>query len=231
MSNWISKQLIQVPSQISWLTNGQVLFWNSSGGISQSSKLQWNDTTWNLWVWRAPTAERIALDSNISDIMGWRGWSDGSYSTILTNLKTSIIKNHKEVIKKIEEIPQVSLDNIENILNENNSHNNLAKIEILDRIEESETEICSDIIRKTEELKKDNITTRNLLRQKTKKLDENVSKLSDRQDIIDKAIEDEGEEIERQLEEIYKAEWDAIERELEDQYKKEAQDIENELNS
>lgn len=93
------------------------------------------------------------------------------------------------------------------------------------------SEVCSDIIRKTEELKKDNITTRNLLRQKTKKLDENVSKLSDRQDIIDKAIEDEGEEIERQLEEIYKAEWDAIERELEDQYKKEAQDIENELNS
>lgn len=107
----------------------------------------------------------------------------------------------------------------------------IAKEEIIDTIKSSETEVCSDIIRKNKELKEDNVKTRNLVRQKTKKIDENVSKLSDRQDLTDKLIEDEANEIEASLEQIYKEEADSIERDLEDQYKKEAQEIENEINS
>ena len=97
-------------------------------------------------------------------------------------------------------IPQVSLENIETTLSEIDSHNSLAKTEIINTIKEVETEVCSDIIRKTKELKEDNITTRNLVRQKTKKLDENVSKLADRQDKTDKMIEDELQELENEFE-------------------------------
>ena len=72
--------------------------------------------------------------------------------------------------------------------------------------------------------------TRNLVRQKTEKIDKNVSKLSDRQDLTDKAIEDQAEEIESELERIYEQESDMIENEINAQFEKEAQDIETELN-
>ena len=116
-------------------------------------------------------------------------------------------------------------------LSEINSHIELAKTDVIDTIKETENEVCSDIVRKTKELKNDNISTRNLVREKTKKIDQNVSKLADRQDLTDKMIENEADEIEEQLEKIFKEEADMIEQLLEDQYKKEAQDIENELNS
>ena len=123
-------------------------------------------------------------------------------------------------------IPQVSLENIETTLSEIDSHNSLAKTEIINTIKEVETEVCSDIIRKTKELKEDNITTRNLVRQKTKKLDENVSKLADRQDKTDKMIEDEADEIESEIEKILNEEADMIENEI---YNKEADEIEKDI--
>jgi hypothetical protein len=86
------------------------------------------------------------------------------------------------------------------------SQNDIANAKIIDRIDSSETEICSDIVRKTKELKEDNVKTRELVRQKTKKLDENVSKLADRQDLTDKTIEDEANEIEASLEKFYQEE-------------------------
>ena len=81
------------------------------------------------------------------------------------------------------------------------------------------------------ELKEDNLTTRQLIRGKAKKLEENTQKLADRQDKIDNMIKKEADEIEASLEEIYKKEADTIESELEDQYKKEADKIESEINS
>ena len=69
--------------------------------------------------------------------------------------------------------------------------------------------------------------TRELVRQKTKKLDENVSKLADRQDLTDKTIEDEASEIEASLEKIINDEADSIEKEKESQIEKEIQEIES----
>lgn len=131
----------------------------------------------------------------------------------------------------IAEIPQVDLSKVEVKLNEIDSHNSLAKDEIINTIKETETEVCSDIVRSKKELKEDNLTTRQLVRGKAKKLEENTQKLADRQDKTDKMIEKEADEIEASLEEIYKKEADTIESELEDQYKKEADQIESEINS
>ena len=57
----------------------------------------------------------------------------------------------------------------------------------------------------------------------TKKLDENVSKLADRQDKTDKMIENEADEIESEIEKILNEEADMIESEI---YNKEADEIE-----
>ncbi len=107
-------------------------------------------------------------------------------------------------------LANTDISNIENILNENQSQNNIAKEEIIDTIKAESIEVSGDIIRKSKELEESNVKTRNLVRQKTKKIDENVSKLADRQDLTDKMIEDEENEIEKALgqvdeEEITKA--------------------------
>ena len=116
-------------------------------------------------------------------------------------------------------------------LNEIVSQNKLAEENIIDTIKEAETEICSDIIRKIKEIKEDNITTRNLVRQKTKKLDENTQKLADRQDLTDKMIESEADELEEQIEQLYEMEADKLEQEIDDMLNKEFDEIENEINS
>ena len=155
-------------------------------------------------------------------------WGGGISSQAI---QTSISNVKKEIIEKIEEIKPTDLTWIETKLNETNSHITLATDDILNTIKESETEICSDIIRSKKEIKEDNVSTRQLVRQKTEKLDKNISKLADRQDLTDKTIEDEADSIEASLEQIYMQEADNIENEMEDQYKKEAQDIEDEINN
>jgi signal transduction histidine kinase len=112
-------------------------------------------------------------------------------------------------------------------LNEIDSHIELAKEETIDTIKEVETEVCSDIIRKNKELKEDNITTRNLVRQKTKKIDENVSKLADRQEKTDKMIESEADEIEKLIEQNIDFEADEIEKQIQEQIDKEIEEIES----
>lgn len=152
----------------------------------------------------------------------WGGWGFSSQA-----IQTSIHNTKTELIKKIEEIPQVSLENIENLINENNSQIELAKDEIIDRITENETNVRKDIWGTESDIKKDNIKTRNLVRQKIKKINENVSKLSDRQDLTDKMIEDEAKELEEEVNRILKEEVDMIETEI---FTREADEIEKELN-
>lgn len=150
----------------------------------------------------------------ISEINGW--WYSINYQAI-NNHTTNKINELKE---KIDELP----DYTEKI-NEIDSHNKIAKEEIIDKINNVKYDLSST----EKELKEDNVATRQLLRQKSKKIDENLSKLVDRQEEIIETIEDEANEIEERLEEIYKQEADMIESELEDQYKKEADDIESEI--
>lgn len=123
------------------------------------------------------------------------------------------------------------VSNIEEQLSENYSQIELATEQIINTIKASETEICSDVIRKSKDLETSNVKTRNLVRQKTEKIDKNVLKLADRQEKTDKMIEHEADEIEKELEDIFKQEADMIEDELENQYKMEADEIEKELNS
>jgi hypothetical protein len=133
----------------------------------------------------------------------------------------------KETHEKVMTLENTDTTKLEKKLNEIDSHIELAKEETIDTIKEAETEVCSDIIRKTEELKKDNITTRNLVRQKTKKIDENVSKLSDRQDKTDKMIESEADEIEKLIEQNIDFEADEIEKLIQEQIDKEIEEIES----
>lgn len=123
-------------------------------------------------------------------------------------------------------LANTDISNIENILNENQSQNNIAKEEIIDTIKAESIEVSGDIIRKSKELEESNVKTRNLVRQKTKKIDENVSKLADRQDLTDKMIEDEANEIEDQIERILNEEADMIENEI---YNMEADEIEKDI--
>lgn len=102
----------------------------------------------------------------------------------------------------------------------------IAKEEIIDTIKAESIEVSGDIIRKSKELEESNVKTRNLVRQKTKKIDENVSKLADRQDLTDKMIEDEANEIEDQIEQILNEEADMIENEI---YNMEADEIEKDI--
>ena len=115
-----------------------------------------------------------------------------------------MLEEIKEELKK----PKVDFTEINKKLNENKSQIELAKDKIIDTIKASENEICSDIIRKTKELKEDNVITRNLVRQKAEKIDKNVSKLSDRQDQTDKMIEDELKELKDEFEEQEKEQED-----------------------
>ena len=142
------------------------------------------------------------------------------------------IKETHEKVLKLENTDtskvESKIDTIENSINENNSQIEFAKEEILDRINESEIDLRKDVRTTKTELKDDNVKTRNLVRQKTEKLDKNISKLSDRQDLTDKLIEEQADEIEDELEWIYNMECDMIENEI---FNKEADQIEQELNS
>lgn len=161
----------------------------------------------------------------------WGGGFSINYQAINSHTTSKVNELKEELDKKIKEIPQVSLQNVEDTLNEIVSQNDIANAKIIDRINSSETEICSDIVRKTKELKEDNVKTRNLVRQKSEKVVKYAEKQLDRQEKTDKMIEDEANEIEKDLEKIFTQEADMIEKDLEDQYKMEADDIEKEINS
>ena len=134
-----------------------------------------------------------------------------------------MLEEIKEELKK----PKVDFTEINKKLNENKSQIELAKDKIIDTIKASENEICSDIIRKTKELKEDNVITRNLVRQKAEKIDKNVSKLADRQDMTDQMIEDEADELEKIIEQNIDMEADNIESEINKQIDKEIEEIES----
>jgi len=120
-------------------------------------------------------------------------------------------------------LTNTDISGIENTLNEIDSHNSLATERIIDTIKQESIEVSSDIIRKSKDLEASNVKTRNLVRQKTEKIDKNVSKLSDRM------LDDQADYIEDELISIYSKEADSIENNILEQYTKEALDIEDEL--
>jgi len=184
----------------------------------------------------------LNLDAKVSEAGGWSGWltteehdklmniTNGGWFSInyqaINSHTTSKVNELKEELAK----SKTDLSGIENTLNDIDSHIELAKGEVIDTINEIENEICSDVVRTKTEIKKDNVSTRQLIRQKAEKIDKNVSKLADRQDLTDKMIEDEADELEDQIEELYEKEADDLEKEIEDQFNEEFDQIESEIN-
>lgn len=179
-------------------------------------------TAYRVSGWIDYRLQNLSMD--ISDIRWGGGWFSINYGAI--NSHTT--KKANEVIEEIKK-SKTDLSWIENTLNEISSQNDIANNNIIDTIKETGIEVSSDVIRKSKELETSNVKTRNLVRQKTKKIDENVSKLSDRQDLTDKKIEDEADEIEEQIEKILEQEADMIENEINTQFEREADEIESNL--
>lgn len=139
------------------------------------------------------------MDGAITDIR----WGGGGFSINYQAINSHTTNKVNELKEEIAKIPKTDLSNIEKSLNENYSQIELAKGEIIDRINESENEICSDIVRKTKELKEDNVKTRNLVRQKTEKLNKKLDK--------DEKDEEESDEVKELLEDLLdKEEWKEV---------------------
>lgn len=224
--NWVKTKIIDDASCTNdWEGYYSYLFTDMQPSTFYMYEIVPSATAYRVSGWIDYRMEKI--DANISDMRVWWGWG-GNYSQAI---QSSINNAKREIIEKIEEIPQVSLEKTEEKLSEIASQNDIYKNEIIDTIKSSENEVCSDIVRKSKELKEDNVTTRNLVRQKSEKVVKYAEKQLDRQEKTDKMIEDEANEIEKDLEKIFTQEADMIEKDLEDQYKMEADDIEKEINS
>ena len=124
---------------------------------------------------RVDTAVALNLDKKVSEVGGWGGWFV-NYEAINSHTTRKVNEAKEEIEKKISKIPQVSLENIETTLSEIDSHNSLATEEIINTIKSESNEVSIDIIRKTKELKEDNVKTRNLVRQKTEKINKKLDK-------------------------------------------------------
>ena len=176
---------------------------------------QMNPNTTNAYIVSWYVDPRMSnLDKSITDIWVWIAW---------WRINDEFNKKDRKLIQEThEKVLQLENTNIEEIwikLNEIDSHIKLANNDVISTIKQTNSDIS-----------KESISTRKLIRQKTEKLDKNISKLSDRQDLTDKMIEDEADEIEIELNQIYNKECDMIENEIIKQHEKEADDIESELN-
>ena len=127
---------------------------------------------------------------------------------------------------RIDEIKPTDLSGIENNLNDIDSHITLAFDSTIDTIKETENSICKDIKKTKSELEKDNVATRQLVRQKTKNLAELAQKQLDsdaKEDKMMKDIQKEFEELENEDNELEKEfenqEMEDIKKEFENQEK------------
>ena len=130
------------------------------------------------------------LDAKVSEA-GWTGgWltteeheklfslenSTGGGGFSSQAIQTSISNAKKAIMDRIDEIKPTDLSGIETKLNETNSHIDIAKWEIIDTIKQESIEVSSDVIRKTKDLETSNVKTRNLVRQKTEKINKKLDK-------------------------------------------------------
>lgn len=77
---------------------------------------------------------------------------------------------------RIDEIKPTDLSGIETKLNDIDSHITLAFDTTIDTIKQESIEVSSDIIRKSKDLETSNVKTRNLVRQKTEKINKKLDK-------------------------------------------------------
>ncbi len=174
------------------------------------------------------TEEHDKLFSLENSTGGWGGFSI-NYQAINSHT-TKKINELQEVIEK-KEIPITDLKPIEDKLNEIDSHIDIAKDETINRIEEAEIDLRKDVNRGKSELKEDNVKTRNLVRQKSEKVVKYAEKQLDRQEKIEKMIDNESEEIETLIEQNIDFEADEIENQINQQIDKEIEEIESNLSN
>lgn len=158
----------------------------------------------------------VATTTGYND-MNWviyREWEIWARFNSVTHIDTKLNKmwdkmnqpeKHEEIIEKLD----------------------IAKEQIINRIEVSENEICKDIKGVNKELKEDNVSTRQLVRQKAKKQEEFIQKQLDSEAKTQEMIESEADEIEEEIEKILEQEADMIEKDMEEQFNREADEIES----
>lgn len=176
---------------------------------------------YQVWVSGLTTAQNDQLFAI------WRSmWGGSGFSEIF---KSNLASTRNEIIRKIEDESSLIRTNIDENNNEINSHLTVAKDSIIHTINQTETEICSDVVRTKKEIKEDNVSIRQLIRQKAKKQEEFIQKQLNNDEKVRKLIEDEADEIEKEIESIHSKEADMIETEIKKQHEMEADEIESNL--
>mgnify|MGYP003472651536 FL=1 len=143
----------------------------SSGWVDMNALAQ---VVWEYGVRSLTESAWLSTEEHdkLMSLSGGGGWVSINYGAI--NSHTT--KKVEELKEQIAQIPKTDISGIETKLNETNSHIDIAKEEIIDTIKETEIEVCSDIIRKSKDLEKSNVKTRNLVRQKTEKINKKLDK-------------------------------------------------------
>jgi len=134
-------------------------------GYDDMTGVIYAESTTSGWL---TTEEHTKLFS-LENSTGGGGFSSQAIQTSISNAK-------KAIMDRIDEIKPTDLSGIETKLNETNSHIDIAKWEIIDTIKQESIEVSSDVIRKTKDLETSNVKTRNLVRQKTEKINKKLDK-------------------------------------------------------
>ena len=179
-----------IPIKITWAyiyrDDGTTVIYSGSKSIQMDPA-----RAYQVWVSGLTTAEHDQLFAI------WRSmWGGSGFSEIF---KSNLASTKNEIIRKIEDESSIIRTNIDENNNEINSHITVAKDSIIHTINQTETEICSDVVRTKKEIKEDNVSTRQLIRQKAKKQEEFIQKQIDSEAKTQKMIDDESEEIEKAL--------------------------------
>jgi hypothetical protein len=198
----------------------------STGEALQSGWSGGGATPAQIWSYSSRTlTESAGLTPEQNDkLMSLSSGGGGfgiNYSTINnhTTAKAQEIRKQMEELKKqIDDLPPVSFDEV-------NANIKIAKDDIIDKMNSEVGGLSKDIKAIPKEVKADGEKTREFVKSKSEGLGKNLTKLVDRQDLIDKKIESEADEIEEKLDE-YAKEADEIEAELMEQYGAEADEIE-----
>lgn len=198
---YVNQSEASVQQIVDWVWNALAANYNTGNTMGEAVQTGWSGggaTPAQIWSYADRTLTESAWlsteehDKLMSISNGWGGgFSSQAIQSSINNAKREIIEKMEEIPSKI---PQVSLENIETQLTEIDSHIELAKTDVIDTIKESETGICSDVIRKSKDLEESNVKTRNLVRQKTEKINKKLDK--------DEEDEKEGDEILELLKEM-----------------------------
>ena len=144
----------------------------SSGWVDMNALAQ---VVWEYGV-RSLTESAWLSTEEHDKLMSLSNWGGGWVSINYGAINSHTTKKVEELKEQIAQIPKTDISGIETKLNETNSHIDIAKEEIIDTIKETEIEVCSDIIRKSKDLETSNVKTRNLVRQKTEKINKKLDK-------------------------------------------------------